>query len=64
MILQLFNTPERRTPARATEPWIVRGAHLVRLGAKFNHALGEHKNKHHVLCFRLEGDDSVRGLDF
>ena len=61
MILQVFNTPERRTLARAAEPRIARGAHLVRLDAKFNHALGEHGNKQHVLWFRPEGDDSVRG---
>ena len=47
--------------ARAAEPRIARGAHLVRLDAKLNHALGEHTNKHHVLWFRPDGDDSVRG---
>ena len=47
--------------ARAAEPRIVRGAHLVRLRAKFNHALGEHRNKHHALWFRPDGDDSFRG---
>ena len=61
MILQVFNTPERRALARTVEPRIVRGAHLVRLHAKFNHDLGEHRNKHHVLLFRPDGDDSVRG---
>ena len=47
--------------ARAAEPRIVRDAHLIGLHAKFNHALGEHRNKHHVLWFRLDGDDSFRG---
>ena len=45
---------------RAAEFRIVRGAHLVRLHAKFDHALGEHRNKHHVLWFHPDGDDSVR----
>ena len=61
MILRLFNTPERRALARAAEPRIVRGTHLVRLHAKFDYALGKHRNKHHVLWFRQVGDDSVRG---
>ena len=45
MTLRVFNTPERRALARAAEPRIVRGAHLVRLHAKFKHALGEHRKK-------------------
>ena len=61
VILQVFNTPQRRTLARAAESRIVRGAHLVRLHAKFNHNPGEHRNKHHVLWFHPDGDDSVRG---
>ena len=60
-ILHVFNTPERRTLARAAEPRIVRGAHLVRFHAKLNHAVGKHRNKHHVLWFRPDEDDNVRG---
>ena len=61
VILPVFRTLERRTLARAAETRFARGARLFRLDAKFNHALGEHRKKHHVLWFRPDGDDSVRG---